>query len=148
MMLNGAQPKERIIIIINYIPYTCIYLQDVPTGVPSLVQPNTEKLDVSRLRTDIPKWQQWISANSWQEWEAFLSEGLDMLEEIPASIENEWYINELAEKQIDAVDAEENYVTDRLLQDERQECTVSRNCNNNINFLLKYCMMTVQQSSV
>ena len=67
-----------------------------------------------------------------------------MLEEIPASIENEWYINELAEKQIDSVDAEENYVTDRLLQDERQECTVSRNCNNDINFLLKYCMMTVQ----
>ena len=31
--------------------------------------------------------------------EAFLNEGLDILEEISASTENEWYINELAQKQ-------------------------------------------------
>ena len=30
---------------------------------------------------------------------AFLNEGLDILEEISASTENEWYINELAQKQ-------------------------------------------------
>ena len=30
---------------------------------------------------------------------AFLNEGFDILEEISASTENEWYINELAQKQ-------------------------------------------------
>ena len=33
----------------------------------------------NQLRIDIPKWKQWLSPQSWEEWEEFLLSGLDKL---------------------------------------------------------------------
>ena len=52
------------------------------TDVPLLVSPCSDKMDPEHLTNDIPKYKQFISATSWQEWEKFLA-NLKDIESLP-----------------------------------------------------------------
>lgn len=57
----------------------CIFLilQSVPIGVPHAVSPNLEKLDLNRLKEDIPKFRPWILSSSAAVWNTFMAKDLE-----------------------------------------------------------------------
>ncbi len=59
--------------------------QGVPQGSPCLCIPSAEKQDLNLLRADICKWRQWLSDDSYFEWEQFLDTGIKTLDTVPTS---------------------------------------------------------------
>ena len=57
----------------------------MPQGSPSLCIPSSEKQDLNLLRADIRKWRQWLSDDSYFEWEQFLDTGIKELDTVPTS---------------------------------------------------------------
>ena len=49
---------------------------------PQLVVPDSSKLDVPRLLSDIPKYKAWVSPSAWKDWEMFLQD-VDQLTLVP-----------------------------------------------------------------
>ena len=43
-------------------------------GKPQMVIPDTSKLDLPRLLSDIPKYKPWVSPSAWKDWEIFLQD--------------------------------------------------------------------------
>lgn len=57
----------------------CIFLilQSVPIGLPHAVSANLEKLDLNRLKEDIPKFRSWILSSSAAVWNTFMAKNLE-----------------------------------------------------------------------
>lgn len=53
-------------------------MQDMPGGEPPILPPTADKIEVNKLRNDIPKFKQWISHSS-DAWDVFLERELDDL---------------------------------------------------------------------
>ena len=51
-----------------------LYRLYIPTGVPTTVCPNDEKIDMATLQQDIPKFFPWISQTVVEEWESFMAD--------------------------------------------------------------------------
>lgn len=54
-------------------------MQDMPSGEPPILPPTADKIEVNKLRDDIPKFKQWVSASSSAIWDVFLEGELDDL---------------------------------------------------------------------
>ena len=54
-------------------------MQDMPSGEPPVLPPTADKIEVSKLKDDIPKFKQWISPSSSAIWDVFLQRELDDL---------------------------------------------------------------------
>ena len=48
------------------------YPQTLPTGIPLVLSPSPDKMELKRLSDDIPKFYKWISSSSAAVWELFL----------------------------------------------------------------------------
>ena len=55
------------------------FMQDMPSGEPPILPPTADKIEVNKLRDDIPKFKQWISPSSSDAWDVFLERELDDL---------------------------------------------------------------------
>ncbi len=44
-------------------------MQDVPSGVPSTLQPSNLKIDVPRLQEDAPKYKRWLTETAAHWWD-------------------------------------------------------------------------------
>ena len=67
---------------------------------PAFVVPSADKLDLERLVRDLPKYKQWITAESWDSWEEFITntEKLTEIKPLPWSFSQLIVNAELAEK--------------------------------------------------
>jgi hypothetical protein len=101
-----------------------LILKEVPVDVPKVVEPSVEKIDVQRLKQDISKWRQWLNEESWNEWDHFVNEYLPNLESASISQPTQWHLDKLLNEDTDLDSATNTLTTDRILQDERQQCTV------------------------
>lgn len=59
---------SQLLLNLDYIPQT---QGDLP-GTPSILQPSPDKVDLQRLKDDIPKYQTWLSSTAWEDWEALV----------------------------------------------------------------------------
>ncbi len=66
----------------------------MPIGVPSAICPNPEKMELPRIKEDIPKYRKWISPTSAQIWDTFLATELDAYLSVPEGA-NEWAMEEV-----------------------------------------------------
>lgn len=76
--------------------FVCIFslFQSVPIGVPHAVSPNVEKLDLNRLKEDIPKYGPWISSSSATVWNTFMAKDLEDYLSTPES-GDEWIMQDV-----------------------------------------------------
>ncbi len=96
----------------------------MPESCPSAVIPSDEKQDANQLRIDIPKWKQWLSPQSWEEWEEFLLSGLDKLGGTSQE-PSQWPLELLASTtQANSLPPDNDNNETLLLTKERQECLV------------------------
>ena len=74
-------------------PYPHIpQLQDVPNGEPPVLPPTADKIEVSKLKEDIPKFKQWISASSSAAWDVFLKHEL---QDLLSAHESTWVMQDI-----------------------------------------------------
>ena len=69
----------------------------MPTGVPHAVSPNPEKLELNRLKEDIPKYRPWISSSSANVWETFMAKDLDDYLS-PSENGDEWIMDDVVQQ--------------------------------------------------
>ena len=75
-----------------------LFFQSVPIGVPHPVSPNLEKLDLNRLKDDIPKYGPWISSSSATVWNTFMPKDVEDYLSIPES-GDEWIMQDIFQRQ-------------------------------------------------
>ena len=56
-----------------------MFIQDVPHGEPPILPPTADKIEVKKLKEDIPKFKQWISPSLSAVWDVFLERELQDL---------------------------------------------------------------------
>ena len=80
--------------------FVCIFslLQSVPIGVPHAVSPNLEKLNLNRLKEDIPKYGPWISSSSATVWNTFMAKDLEDYLSTPES-GDEWIMQDVFQQE-------------------------------------------------
>ena len=74
--------------------FSLFFFQSVPIGVPHVVSPNLEKLDLNRLKEDIPKYRPWISSSSATVWNTFMAKDLEGYLSTPES-GDEWIMQDV-----------------------------------------------------
>ena len=70
----------------------------MPIGVPHAVSPNVEKLDLNRLKEDIPKYGPWISSSSATVWNTFMAKNLEDHLSTPES-GDEWIMQDVFQQE-------------------------------------------------
>lgn len=102
-----------------------IIMQNIPEGSPQLLQPNLEKIDVHKLKQDIPKYDTWITRESAEEWHSILTS--DFAEFTNVSCHHEsWLLEVLI--QHSSHDSETEQFLQEPVPAEEVECTVSDHC--------------------
>ena len=112
--------------------YTLI--QGTPSGAPKIVWPSSEKLDLTGLRQDIPKFTPWLSNAAAAEWDQYLTSTLpDMLVQRQDG-ESRWlmediFANSAVQNLTPAAPATTNSTADTVLAEmfaaERTPCEVN-----------------------
>lgn len=67
-------------------------MQDVPSGEPLVLPPSADKIEVSKLMEDIPKFKQWISPSSSEIWDIFLEREL---KDLLSTHESTWVMQDV-----------------------------------------------------
>ena len=101
--------------------------QECSSGTPAFSTPSMEKIDLDRLKQDLPKWKPWLSASSWPEWADFLESGLEDMRKVPEP-PDEWPLDSicrLVAQQRSVSVSQPDHADEALLTRERQECIVS-----------------------
>ena len=70
-------------------------IHEIPDGSPQVILPDFEKIDVTKLKQDIPKFSPWTTSDSAKEWSTFLSTRLTEVTDAAASFSSERWPMEL-----------------------------------------------------
>ena len=69
-----------------------MFIQDAPCGEPPVLPPTADKIEVNKLKEDIPKFNQWISSSSSAVWDVFLKREL---QDLLSTHEATWVMQEV-----------------------------------------------------
>ena len=106
-------------------------MQDTPAGEPHRLcsdQASVEKLELDRLRQDLPKFKPWVSPQSWQHWQEFLDNGMDSFFSEDATDSSEWLLPTLeasaASQPVETAPGDEDGDLAAMFEAEQTPCQV------------------------
>ena len=97
-------------------------MQNIPEGSPQLLQPDLEKIDVHKLKQDIPKYDTWITRESAEEWQSILTSDFAEFTNVSPH-HGSWLLEVLSSH-----DSETEQCLQESAPTEEVECTVSDCC--------------------